>query len=170
MGISLNGISLGGGGGRAVGDSVTIDSPNKLFLPQDNDPASPTVQFGDGDTGFYEESDDTLTLSIGGTAHWDWNFATFRGNLGFSVVDAAPTETAPNIRPSNIDNNTGIGSAGADQMNLIAGGVNCIGIAENGAAPECGFYATTPIPRQTGVAVTDVAIHASLVALGLITA
>lgn len=33
-----------------------------------------------------------------------------------------------------------------------------------------GFYATTPIIQQTGVAVTDVAIHAALVALGLITA
>ena len=33
-----------------------------------------------------------------------------------------------------------------------------------------GFYSTTPITQQTGVAVTAAGIHAALVALGLITA
>ncbi len=33
-----------------------------------------------------------------------------------------------------------------------------------------GFYGTTPVAQQTGVAVTDVGIHAALVNLGLITA
>jgi len=36
--------------------------------------------------------------------------------------------------------------------------------------PEIGFYGTTPIALQTGVAVTEAGIHAALVALGLITA
>ena len=35
---------------------------------------------------------------------------------------------------------------------------------------RAGFYATAPIAQQTGVAVTDAAIHAALVNLGLITA
>lgn len=38
----------------------------------------------------------------------------------------------------------------------------------NGTA--IGFYGTTPIAQQTGVAVTAAAIHAALVNLGLITA
>lgn len=38
------------------------------------------------------------------------------------------------------------------------------------AGPNLGFYSTSPIAQQTGVAVTDAAIHAALVALGLITA
>ncbi len=38
------------------------------------------------------------------------------------------------------------------------------------AGTEIGFYATTPIALQTGVAVTIGAVHAALVALGLITA
>ncbi len=33
-----------------------------------------------------------------------------------------------------------------------------------------GFYGTTPIAQQTGVAVTAGGVHAALVALGLITA
>lgn len=38
----------------------------------------------------------------------------------------------------------------------------------NSAADYIGFYGATPIAKQTGVAVTDAAIHAALVALGLI--
>lgn len=38
------------------------------------------------------------------------------------------------------------------------------------AAGELGFYGTTGIPKQTGVAVTAGGIHAALVALGLIAA
>jgi hypothetical protein len=39
-----------------------------------------------------------------------------------------------------------------------------------GASGRVGFYGTAPIAQQTGVAVTAGAIHAALVALGLITA
>jgi len=41
---------------------------------------------------------------------------------------------------------------------------------EIAAAPALGFYGTAALVQQTGVAVTDVAIHAALVNLGLITA
>ena len=64
---------------------------------------------------------------------------------------------------------TGVGHIGADQLNLIAGAQNCIGIAENSSAPEVGFYGTTPTPLLTSVAVSAAGIHAALVTLGLIT-
>lgn len=35
---------------------------------------------------------------------------------------------------------------------------------------QVGFYGTAPIAKQTGVAVTAAAVHAALVALGLIAA
>jgi len=38
------------------------------------------------------------------------------------------------------------------------------------SAGTVGFYGTTPIAKQTGVAVTAAGIHAALVALGLIAA
>ena len=68
------------------------------------------------------------------------------------------------------DTDSGIFLPAADQLSLVAGGLDCINIAEVGGARQCGFYVTAPISLQTGVAVTDVAIHAALVALGLITA
>ena len=39
-------------------------------LPLENDAATPTLAFGDGDTGFYESADDTLIISAGGTARF----------------------------------------------------------------------------------------------------
>ncbi len=56
-------------------DNVTIDE--KLKLPLDNDAASPTVQFGDGDSGFYEESDDKIAMSLAGSLAYSWDTAQF---------------------------------------------------------------------------------------------
>jgi hypothetical protein len=70
----------------------------------------------------------------------------------------------------NSDLNTGIIRSATDHLDLIAGGLSCMSVRETGSARQIGFYVTAPISLQTGVAVTDVAIHAALVALGLITA
>lgn len=48
----------------------------------------------------------------------------------------------------------------------LVGEVNAAHLDTN--ATGVGFYATAPIAKQTGVAVTAEAIHAALVALGLI--
>jgi hypothetical protein len=59
--------------------------------------------------------------------------------------------------------------ADAGCLNLIVhgnsglAGISAAGIYE-------GFYGTTPIAKQTGVAVTAAGIHAALVNLGLISA
>ena len=57
------------------------------------------------------------------------------GNLttenGGAVYNTAPSDTVPTLLPNTADPNTGIGSAGADKVNLIAGGVN---VAQAGAA------------------------------------
>ena len=52
---------------------------------------------------------------------------------------------------------------------LVEGGIQ-IGADLNHDGTKAGFYGTAPITQQTGVAVTDAAIHAALVNLGLITA
>lgn len=54
-------------------------------------------------------------------------------------------------------------------LNLRAQGVNSIiSLSRHRFDGNIGFYTTTPIAKQTGVAVTAAAIHAALVALGLI--
>jgi len=51
---------------------------------------------------------------------------------------------------------------------LVVPSALAIRVGATGAS--VGFYGTTPIALQTGVAVTAAGIHAALVALGLITA
>ena len=46
---------------------IGITSPTSiLHLPQENDAVTPTLSFGDGDTGIYEESDDILVVATAG--------------------------------------------------------------------------------------------------------
>lgn len=67
-----------------------------------------------------------------------------------------------------------IGGAGAADVNIGSATGNVTIATGTGEVqiqgPELGFYGQTPVAQQTGVAVTAGAIHAALVALGLITA
>lgn len=53
---------------------------------------------------------------------------------------------------------------------LTLGGTNATGVRVGASGKNVGFYGTTPVALQTGVAVTAAGIHAALVNLGLITA
>lgn len=134
---------------------------------------TPSLAFGDGNTGFYESADNTLKISVGNAARWQFqanNFLAENSAGPFLFNTAGTSSSVPIMGPNRGDNNTGIGHGADDQLDFICGGLNCITIREVGAAREIGFYNTTPIAQQTGVAVTAGAIHAALVALGLITA
>jgi hypothetical protein len=53
-----------------VSGSITIsETTGQLLLPLSNDAATPTLAFGDGDTGFYERSDDELIQSNAGVGY-----------------------------------------------------------------------------------------------------
>ncbi len=52
---------------------------------------------------------------------------------------------------------------------VVTGGTNGSKVA-NSTSETLGFYGSTGVAKQTGVAVTAAAIHAALVALGLIAA
>ncbi len=95
----------------------------------------------------------------------NWSAATSNQaatDLAFFVQDNSSTDVTnpatqtPGIRltPDGVDINTDINITGA--------------LNHDGAT--VGFYATTPIAQQTGVAVTAAGIHAAIVALGLFTA
>lgn len=106
----------------------------QLILPSANTPSAPAVAFGDGDTGFYENVGNTLNVSVGGNARYQWNGDTFQGIASgapkFRDIDS--TATQPNIFPDRSDSDTGIGSAGADQLSLITNGAEQVNIASDG--------------------------------------
>ena len=135
--------------------------------------ASPAHSFsGDPDTGFYSVVPGIMAASVNGTDIFRFVGAQFRGATGGSpsIQNEVTSATNPTLLPSQADLDTGIGRTGTDHLALIAGALDCITIRETGGARQIGFYTTAPISLQTGVAVTAGAIHAALVALGLITA
>jgi hypothetical protein len=110
----------------------------QLILPQYNDAATPTLAFGDGDSGFYESSDDALYQSVAGVARFfsaaGFGSAYKAGIGGGTLWSRAPSATVPSVTltvPSvtlaaAADSDTGIGRAGADQLSLIAGALEVV--------------------------------------------
>lgn len=96
-----------------------IVSPGAVF----GTAATPSLAFGDGDTGFYEDSDDTLILSINATQRIIWNTARMIVGPSAAIEYEISSATNPVFLPQFNDLDTGIGRAAADQLSLIAGGV-----------------------------------------------
>lgn len=118
-------------GFNVSGTGVNLNTGKHLILPQVNEPATPTLSFGDGDSGFYEESDDSLKISIAGTLAATISvFGISTAVGGAQLTNSVPTATLPSIRVTNADPDTGIGSAGADILSLIAGGVEAMRLTE----------------------------------------
>jgi len=83
----------------------------------------------------------------------------------FGLHNVASSATVPSMLNNHLSESTGIGGV-LNAVSMIAASTERITCNATGI----GFFATTPAARPTGVAVTDVAIHAALVTLGLITA
>lgn len=123
-----------------VTDFLTIFGNGDLLLnSQTNDAVTPTLAFGDGDTGFYESADDVIRVAIAGSARFEFQSTGGRLQFGgiavdsFALVARAATSTQSNIHPQKDDIDTGLGWAGEDQLSLIAGGVEGIRITATAA-------------------------------------
>ena len=118
----------------ATFDDVTLSAAKHLLLPQHNDAVTPTLAFGDGDSGFYLIGDNTIGCAIAGVLKYQIDASwTIRGGGANhpGILHTNPSATQPNFIPNVSDNNTGIGRAAADQLSLIAGGVEGIRITED---------------------------------------
>jgi hypothetical protein len=91
-----------------------------LLLPLDNDPATPTLAFGDGDTGFYEAVDDVLRLSLGGLDKWAFISDVLSPAGGGAYLRGSAGSTAlPTVVPRSADLNTGMWGDTSDTLYLI---------------------------------------------------
>ncbi len=120
-----------------VAGSVTMSGAGtQMLLPLEADPLTPTLAFGDADTGFYESADDTLSVSIGGSQRWNWAVSNFEGAAinGPALINTGASATQPTVVPIKSDTNTGIGSNSADQLSLIAGSIEMLRLVETGVA------------------------------------
>ena len=163
-----NDFVIGGAsaGFATLAGANVFTNANAILLPQANDAATPTLAFGDGDTGFYETiTDDQLTVSVAGVARWYWlgnQFTSFSAGAGPMMLDLDATAVIPNICPNNADGNTGIGwgSGSGDQLSLIAGGVEIMRMVEG-----ADDYIRANVPMlilERAAAVADIAAFGQL--------
>jgi hypothetical protein len=120
-------------GNMTFEDGLEISATKQLLLPQHNDAVTPTLAFGDGNTGLFESGDNTLNVSIAGASKFRFTGATLIGvsTSGPLFWNQNAGATDPTFSPDRGDYDTGIGSAGEDQLSLIAGGVEGIRITED---------------------------------------
>lgn len=90
--------------------------------------------FGDGDTGVYEASDDNLALDVAGVRNLNFRQFQIDGNSAYGpqINLSGATATFPTWAFVS-DDNTGIGRADADQLSLVAGGVEGMRLTEAGS-------------------------------------
>lgn len=123
--------------------------------------------FGDGDTGFGETADDQIAIYLNGIAR----FRLFGGymDMGSSSYAALRTDTiATDIIPVLLggqnDPDTGIGKAAADQLSLIAGGVEGIRLSETASkmAEKFGCVALGGVGRVAAYVVKAITADATV--------
>ncbi len=110
---------------------------NRITLPLEDEDGTPTIGFGDGDSGIYESADDTLKFVTAGVQRFAVNSngitATVNAGVsGFGIMNEIASATNPTLVPRIPDFSTGVGSSGSSVLNLIAGGVETAGFRATG--------------------------------------
>ena len=143
VGVSVDFSTLGD-----IGIGTAAVSGAQLTLPQENDAVTPTLAFGDGDTGFYESADDTIEVSISGSRRWSASSSGIfntSARCPFVLFSEQGSATNP-VFSLYGDLDTGVGSSGDDILSLIAGGVEGIRVTEAAGAITTQMTGTTNIP------------------------
>jgi hypothetical protein len=119
---------------NGMGVGVSHVTGTKLSLPLEDDAVTPTLAFGDGDTGLYESQDDWIGIAAAGSRCFYINSSQVSGDTSGSgtIMNEAASTTNPTLVPSWPDYDTGIGSGGADELSLITGGVERLHISSDG--------------------------------------
>jgi len=96
----------------SITERMRITSAGRVILnasPADHS-AAPTLAFGDGDTGFYEDSDDVFRLAIAGQLRWTFGSTETTNSSNVRIL----TETSSATNPVFIANGSyddGVGGA-----------------------------------------------------------
>ena len=117
-----------------TGDITATSRISTTRTPGANN-TNPTIAFGDGNTGFYERSDNDLRVTVGGVNYWEFS-ANCMGNVNQGKAhfnSETATATNPSIIPWRNDSDTGIGRGDADVLSLIAGGVEALSLSTTDA-------------------------------------
>lgn len=172
VGFEQNTVVIGGGsvadiwvdetGDTMTGDLTLTGATTHLIVPSNNDDVTPTLAFGNGDSGFYEYTDDQIFISMRQNDRWRFTSTT----MGASASGRAQmtwdgaTNTVPTLLPSGSDVDTGIGgSTSSDQLSLIAGGVEGMRLVEATGVVKIGIGTASPsYPLEVNANVSGISI------------
>jgi len=113
---------------------ANIDNAGQLTLDPAGSFGNTTgLAFGDGDSGIYESADDILTFNLVGLPRINFSGGYIYGTGAnrFAINLSGVGATTP-AYTKLLDEDTGVGFAAADQLSLIAGGVEGIRLSESG--------------------------------------
>lgn len=119
---------------------ASINNAGEIRLPQINDAATPTISFGDGDTGIYEASDDQIYIS---TANEPIMLIAGSGVYGlangqFALRDVTGTTTTPTYSFIG-DYKTGFSMPVAGNISIIANSTEIVKVNGSGATIKSGY-------------------------------
>ena len=156
VGADILGLSAGGIEAARLVETAGVP---QLIVPLVNAVATPTLAFGDGDSGFFQPLDDNIQVSLVGVSRFFWELDSFAAAAGTgpSMRNLAAGATAPGFTPRRSDPDTGLGSAGGDQLSLIAGGVEIARATEVVAANQFAIAQSgaSTVPELTSLADPD---------------
>jgi hypothetical protein len=130
-----------------------------LLLPLQNDASTPTLSFGDGDTGLYQEADNQINVAVSGVDDFIFSvgFLKTETSGGSWLRDINATSTTPSLGPDHVDTDTGLGTGATDQLSLVAGGDEAwrfeeqsYGTAAGDSVAWVSDVATAPSTNPTG--------------------
>lgn len=143
--ISDNQVAVGAAVGNTIEGSANLTWDGSQFLlPLENDAVTPTLAFGDGDSGFYELSDDTIRMAIAGVAEYQFSssYITGASSASFHCDNGTASRTVATIGPRR--GNSGFGAQDTTEMSIILSGTEMIRFIDNGTynaiLPQFGLF------------------------------
>ena len=134
----------------------------------------PSLAFGDGDTGFYKYTSNNIAVSIAGSNKWYVTTTAFQATNGdgAGMLNANASVTVPTLLPNRADTDTGIGSATANALSLIAGAFEGLRLTKSGSyillqyRPEVGITADVSSVQGGGVIHSSYNIYSTVANAG----
>ena len=135
---------------KIIGDGdldLTAITTNQLLVPQVNDQTNPTIAFNGGgtaNTGFFENTDNSISVSVNSTSRFKWSGNSFIGVAAGAgaLLNEAVSKTNPTFNLHRTYDATGIGGA-QDTVSIIINSIEIMRITANGfSLPTVGSDST----------------------------
>jgi len=147
-----------------VKDFLEVRELNVGSVKDFGSPTKPNLRFGDGDSGFYESSDDEIRIALAGTFRWSWAGVQLHSSNanGPALRDEVASSLNPTLIPNRSDADTGIGwGNAADEISIIAGGVQAANFSEASGDVLQQFQANVGLTADAGSSQGDGVITSS---------